>query len=319
LNELRAGTRPEELQAAQAAVDAAAGQVEKVSAGAKAEDVAAAQAAVDGARASLQQVRAGASEDQIIAANLELANAQAALRLAQAAYDAVRDAADIGRRPEALTLEQVTNSYNAAKARLDDLKRGARAGDVAAAQARIREAEARLASLTAPARAADLTTAEAELRRAKAHLALLQAGTRPETLEAAEADLASAQAALQQAHSALGETELKAPFAGTIAEIGPIAGEQVAAGAPVIRLADLSAWQIETDDLTEVDVVKVKVGAPASLTFDALPGVKLAGKVVQVKPVGAKKQGQMTYTVVIRPDQHEAQLHWNMTATAAIE
>ena len=134
---------------------------------------------------------------------------------------------------------------------------------------------------------------------------MLRAGTRPETIQAAEADLASAQATLKEARSALSETELKAPFAGTVAEIGPVAGEQVVPGAVVVRLADLSAWQIETDDLTELDVVKVKTGAPVSLTFDALPGVQLSGKVVQIKPIGAEKQGDMTYTVVIRPDKHE--------------
>ena len=63
----------------------------------------------------------------------------------------------------------------------------------------------------------------------------------------------------------MSETELKAPFAGIVAEIAPVAGEQVGAGAAVVRLADLSAWQIETDDLTELDVVKVKVGTPASI------------------------------------------------------
>ena len=319
LDELKAGPRAEELLTAQAAVDAATGQLEKIKAGAKAEDISAAQAAVDGARANLQQVREGATQQQMIAANAELANAQATVRQAQAAYDRVAGEADIGRRPESLQLEQATNAYNAAKARLDDLKRGARAGDLAAAQARIRQAEAQLASLGAPARAADLATAQAELRRAEAQLALLRAGTRPETIQAAEADLASAQATLKEARSALSETELKAPFAGMVAEIAPVAGEQIVPGAVVVRLADLSAWQIETDDLTELDVVKVKVGAPVSLTFDALPGVQLGGKVVQIKPIGAEKQGDMTYTVVIQPDKHEDRLHWNMTATTTIE
>jgi len=319
LDELKAGPRAEELLAAQAAVDAATGQLEKIKAGAKAEDIAAAQAAVDGASANLQQVRAGATQQQVIAATADLANAQAAVRLAQAAYDRVAGEADIGRRPESLALEQATNSFNAAKARLDDLKRGAKAGDVAAAQAQVRQAQAQLASLSAPARAADLATAAAELRRAQAQLGLLQAGARPETVHAAEADLASAQAALKEARTAVSETELKAPFAGTIAEIAPVAGEQVVPGTVVVRLADLSAWQIETDDLTELDVVKIKAGAPASLTFDALPGVQLAGKVIQIKPIGAEKQGDMTYTVVIRPDKHEDRLHWNMTATVTIE
>ena len=119
--------------------------------------------------------------------------------------------------------------------------------------------------------------------------------------------------------TALKDVDLQIGPGEFVAEIGPIAGEQVAAGAVVVRLADLSAWQIETDDLTELNVVRVKEGARATLTFDALPGVHLTGKVVRIKPIGEKKQGEMTYTVVIQPDNHEERLRWNMTATATIE
>ena len=291
----------------------------RIKAGAKPEDLAAAQAVVDGAVANLQQVREGATEQQKIATTAEVANAEAALRQAQAAYDAVAGVPDIGRRPEALALEQATNSYNAAVARLQDVRRGARAGDLAAAQAQVRQAQAQLASLSAPVRAEDLAAAEAELRRVQAQLALLQAGARAQTVQAAEANLAAAQATLKEARTVLSDTELKAPFAGTVAEIAPVVGEQVLAGTPVLQLADLSAWQIETDDLTELDVVKVQAGAPVTLEFDALPGVTLTGKVIKIKPIGAKKQGEMTYTVVVRPDTHEDRLRWNMTATATIE
>lgn len=83
-------------------------------------------------------------------------------------------------------------------------------------------------------------------------------------------------------------------------------------------LADFSTWQIETDDLTELDVVKVKEGSSASIEFDALPDVKLTGTVVQIKPVGVNKQGDITYTVVIRPNEHDDRLRWNMTATVTI-
>ena len=34
--------------------------------------------------------------------------------------------------------------------------------------------------------------------------------------------------------------------------------------------------------------------------------------------IGTKKQGEMTYTVVIRPDAHEERLRWNMTASVTI-
>ena len=40
---------------------------------------------------------------------------------------------------------------------------------------------------------------------------------------------------------------------------------------------------------------------------------------VRIKPLGENKQGDMTYTVVIQPDQLDDRLRWNMTAAVAIE
>lgn len=319
LAELTAGARTQEIEAAAAAVDAANAQIDRLNAGARPEDVAAAQAALDGAEANLARVREGASQQQLITANTNVANAEAALRIAQAAYDRVSGQPDVGTRPEALQLEQATNAYNAAVAQRDDLQQGATAAEVAAAQAAVRQAQAQLDSVRAAARPADLAAAQAELRRAQAQLDLMQAGARPETAAAVEAEVASARAAVQQAQAALDETVLTAPFAGVVAELIPSVGEPVSPGAPVVRLADLTEWQIETDDLTELDVVRVREGAEARLRFDALPGVDLRGHVSQIKPIGVNKQGDITYTVVIIPDEFNDQLRWNMTAAVTIQ
>ena len=157
------------------------------------------------------------------------------------------------------------------------------------------------------------------MRRAQAQLDLLEAGARPESAAAAEADVASARAAVQQAQAALDETVLTAPFAGTVAQMTPAVGESVSPGVPVVQLADLTEWQIETDDLTELDVVRVSEGAEVQLRFDALPGVELTGHVSQIKPIGVNKQGDITYTVVIIPDEFNDQLRWNMTAAVTIQ
>ncbi len=53
--------------------------------------------------------------------------------------------------------------------------------------------------------------------------------------------------------------------------------------------------------------------------FDAIPGLTATGKVARVKPLGENKQGDMTYTVVVQPDQLDARLRWNMAASVAIE
>ena len=318
LAQIKAGPRPQEVEAAKAAVEAAQAQLDRVQAGARPEEIAAAQAGLEIAQAGLAQVLKGPEEGQLIAARAEAANALAALQQAQAAYDRVKSSPFIGMLPESLALQQATNNYEAAKARLADLQKGPSAPAVAQATAQVKKAEAELNLVKAPARPADVAAAQAELHRAQAQLDLLQAGPRPEQIKIAEADVAAAQAAVDQAKAALDDLELRAPFAGTVATIDVKLGEQVNPGAPIVRLADFSSWLIETTDLTELSVVKVQEGAGVTLTFDAIPDLKLAGKVVKIKAIGEIKQGDMTYTVTVQPAQSDPRLRWNMTATVTL-
>jgi HlyD family secretion protein len=345
LDRVKQGARPEEVAAAQAAVDAARAQLTRLQEGARPEEIAAAEAALAGAQASLQKVLEGPREEELVAARAEVANAAATLAQAQAAYDLVKYDPQIQARPESLQLEQATNVYNAAQARLEALqnratqadidaadsaidqaraqlealKAPARTADIASASAGIDQAQAQLEALQASARPADIAAAEAEIRRAQAQLELLQAGARPETIAAAKADVAAAEAALAQAKVALADTELKAPYSGSVASLDTKVGEQVGPGVPVVTLADLSTWQIETDDLTELNIVKVKEGDPVTITFDAIPDLEMPGTVVRIKEIGENKMGDITYTVIIVPDEQDDRLRWNMTATVVIK
>jgi multidrug resistance efflux pump len=317
--ELQAGPRQQEIGTAQAAIEVAQAQLARVQQGVRPEEIGAAEAALDGARASLQKVQEGPREEELVAARADLANAEATLQQAQAAYDRVKSEPNIVARPESLQLEQATNAYEAARARLEAIKKRATAADIAAARAGVDQAQAQLDALKAPARSADVAAAEAEIRRAQAQLDLLEAGARPETIAAAEAEVAAAEAALEQAKIALSETELYAPSAGTVASLEAKVGEQVAPGSPVVWLADLSAWQIETDDLTELNIVRIQEGDPVTITFDAIPDLELPGKVVRIEAIGESKMGDITYTVIIVPDEDDDRLRWNMTASVVIE
>jgi multidrug resistance efflux pump len=319
LDELKAGARPQEIEAAQASIEAAQAQLARVQAGARAEEIAAAEAVLAGAQASLQKLREGPSEGELIAARAELANSEAALQQAQAAYDRVKSEPDIMARPQSLQLQQATNAYEAAKARLEALQEGPSAADLAAVRAEVQKAQAQLDALEAPARSSDVAAAEAEIRRAQAQLEIVEAGARPEAVAGAEADLAAAEASLEQARVALAETELRAPFTGTLAALDVQVGEQVAQGSPIVWLADLSVWQVETDDLTELNVVRIREGDVAAITFDAIPDLELTGRVVRIEAIGQNKMGDMTYTAVVELDQYDERLRWNMTASIVVK
>jgi HlyD family secretion protein len=278
---------------AEAQVHVAQAQLADAKAGPRSQEVAVAEAELAAAQAALAKLSEGPDENQLIAQRADVADAQASLSAAQAAYDTVRNAPDIGARPESVRLQQATNLYNAAKARLDALQK--------------------------PARAADMAAASAEVRHAQAQLDLVKAGSRPESIAVAESQVQVAQASLEQAKAQLTDTELRSPLTGSVVTLNVKPGEYITPGGMVARLADLSAWQVETDDVTEAAVVGISAGQPVTITFDAIRGLTLPGKVVRIKPIGENKKGDMTYTLVIAPDRNDNRLLWNMTATVVIE
>lgn len=321
LDELRAGPRPQEIESAQAAIEAAQAQLDRVLEGARPEEISAAQAALDMAKAQLQKVQEGPQEEPLIAARAEMANAEATLRQAQAAYDRVKSEPDIGARPEALQLQQATHAYEAAQARLDELQKGPSAADVAIARAQVQQAQAQLDALKAPARSADIAAAQAEIRRAAAQLSLIEAGMRPETIAAAAADVAAAQAMLDQAQAALADTELRAPFSGTVTAMHVDAGDQASPGRVVVVLATLDRLYTRTKDLMDLDVTRVVVGQSAEVTVDALPGQTLEGVVREIALQAGDYRGDVVYDVTIELTGADVTkvLRWGMTALVKIK
>jgi HlyD family secretion protein len=313
LDQLLAGARTQEIAQAEAGLAQAQAAYDRLANASAPGNIAAAQAGVAQAQANLQSVLEGPSEAALIAAQADLRNSEAQLRNATSAYNRIKDQNDVGMRPESLALEQATIAFESAKARLADLQNGATAGQVAAARAGVSQAAAQLDTLQKSA-PMDLASAQAAVDQAQAQVDLLKAGARPEAVAIAEADVAAATASLQNALVGLSDTELRAPFGGLIATINTAIGEQVSPGAPIIVMADTSAWEIETSDLTEFDVVGIQPGNTVLLTFDAIPDLQLPGTVSRIRPIGEDNRGDTVYKVVVTPDQNDPRLLWNMTA-----
>ena len=168
-------------------------------------------------------------------------------------------------------------------------------------------------------RVEELRGAEADVRRAQAQLDLVRSGPRAQALAAADADVAAAAAAVRHAKAALAETALRAPISGTVTFVGVHTGELAGPGAMVAAIADLSAWHIETTDLTELHVARIRPGDPVTVTIDGIPGLTLAGRVKRVEGLGITRQGDITYKVIVTLDRQDPRLRWNMTAAVAIE
>ena len=156
---------------------------------------------------------------------------------------------------------------------------------------------------------ADIEKAKHELSSAERALELV--GGRDAV--PAQARIDSAKMQLQVAENAISELELKAPFSGTIVTIDLFVGESVTTDKDAMLLADLSEWFIETDNLTEIEVVNVSVGQQVSIKPDALPDVNMTGEVESISGVFEEKRGDITYTVKIAVGIVDPRLRWGMT------
>jgi HlyD family secretion protein len=91
-------------------------------------------------------------------------------------------------------------------------------------------------------------------------------------------------------------------------------GEQATPGVFAILLGDTRTMHVETTDLRETDVVRLTVGMPVEVTFDALPDDIFAGTITRIAPVSSSTQGSTNYTVQVDLAELNEQLRWGMTA-----
>lgn len=319
LDELLAGARAEEIAAAQANVDAAQAQLDILLAGARPEEIAAYMAVLTQTQGAYAQVAEGAAEQEIIAARADLVGAQTAVTVAQRAYDLVSYRDDIGAMPQSQALQDATTQLEAAQARYDHLMAGARPSQFTQAAAAVDQARANLERAQNGPSEAEIDVARAGVASAQAQLDLMVAGARPEQILAAQADLAAAQTGLMQAQVTLADKELRAPFSGTLAALEMKVGQQISAGTPVAYFGDTTRWQVETTDLTELDIVDIGVGDRVVVEVDALPGTPLSGEVLAITPFGQNLLGDVIYKVTVSLDEGDPRLRWNMSAAASIE
>ncbi len=82
-------------------------------------------------------------------------------------------------------------------------------------------------------------------------------------------------------------------------------------------LSDLSSMQLVVP-LSESEVINVRDGQPATVTIEALEGIKLAGHVLSVATLPTSSSGVVSYDVTFQLDQLAAGLKPGMSATAEV-
>lgn len=297
-----------QLAQAQAGLEVAEANLQKLLAGAREEDIAAAQSALNQALAAQQESRVtlSAATEQ---ARLSWVQAANALRDAQATYSQIywdnrelekrlaeykQDLPEENRRAEERAWRAVQNAEAAME-------------------------QARLAYEAAKQREeSSARTAQAQVASARANLERLLNGATSQELAAAQASVEQARAALNLAQAQLEKAALRAPFDGVVTTVLANPYDQVSSLTPILILADLSSYRVDVE-VDEVDIGRIRVGQEARITLDALPGVELPGRVEEVALSPTTSQGVITYRVRLRlTDLGKAELRPGLTVNARI-
>jgi multidrug efflux system membrane fusion protein len=134
--------------------------------------------------------------------------------------------------------------------------------------------------------------------------------------DAAQAALEAAEAQSRQASNSTGYAELKADKAGIVTRVQAEAGQVVAAGTPVIALAE--AGEIEVAfSVPEQDVTQLAIGQEAELDFWADGDIKTTGKIREI--ARQADTGSRTYAVRIAIPNPPTTSRLGMTVTAKLK
>lgn len=104
------------------------------------------------------------------------------------------------------------------------------------------------------------------------------------------------------AKSALDNTRLISPLDGVLTDINLHEGDFAAPGVVAAAVIDPSSYYVETTDLSELDVPKVEIGQPVSITIKAL-GETITGKVKAIASDATSLGGDMVYKTIILLDK----------------
>ena len=267
---IRAGTilvrfECDELKAqraqAQANVDQAQADLEKMQRGNRPEEIAQAEATARAQQAVLEEARNGPRRQEIDQAQADYKAAVADATNAEVSYQ---------RMQKLITTDTISRQQ------FDD----ARDKRDAAAQ-RAESARQRLALLQAGTRPEDLHAAEDKYKQAEAAAALARKGFRREDIDSARGRLAEAQGHVAELDARLREAELIAPADAVVETVSIRPGDLVPAGRIVVTMLEASQLWVKVY-VPETDLTHVHLGQHASVRVDSFGNRAFTGRVGQI-------------------------------------
>jgi membrane fusion protein (multidrug efflux system) len=215
------------------------------------------------------------------AAAADLQNAEASVQSAKAALVAL----DAEERLAAANIRAAQTAIGSADAQDERAQADRQRYEKLVASGAVARRDAdtfRAAAITAAADA-DHSRAELEVSRNQAAVTRAKRATLEAALAQSQAAVARAQAALELARQDQDHTLIRAPIDGVAADRQVEAGDYVQPGTRLITIVPMGALYV-TANFKETQTARMLPGQAAVIKVDALPGVRLMGKVESFAP-----------------------------------
>ena len=262
-----------------------------------------AEIALEQARLNLTTLQKPAGEEDIRLAELAVQNAAQALEVARISKEAAEAQASLSIRSAQDAADKVEEAYEGAIDRLEQM--GLPLSYAAGVTAAYMEAEGNVGITQVKAEYqlqqihSQWLSAYQSYRQAQENLAKLQAGADADRTRQVELQIEQARLSLEQAKDNLNNTSLIAPFDGVVAAVNIQAGAAAPTGLPAVTLLDTAELYIEIN-VDEIDIGRIAVGQPVSVTLDAHPEATLRGAVERIAATPTNAGGVIAYKLRVK-------------------
>jgi HlyD family secretion protein len=328
LSQIKIMSQVRQAKAGLSAAKAAFDQVNDISFTRTTTQIAQAEAGLEAIKASLKKIKEGAREEERKQVEAAVEQAKAGLENAEINYERMKKLSEQGAISKQ-TFEGIETQYTVAKAQYEAatqqlklINEGARAEDIQAVEAQVKQAEAALqmAKTMADTKSweKDIVLAKAQVEQAEAGVEMAMALEEAKSWEAeitgAETAVEQAKVGLELAQQQLSDATITAPISGIISQRNAELGGMAAQQAPVFEIVDMDVVKAKVS-VIEAELSKIKLGDEALISVEAFPE-PVKGKVTLISPTLEKMS--RTATVEISIDNKDYKLKPGMFARAKI-
>jgi HlyD family secretion protein len=274
-----------QLLQAQGGVDQAKARLDQLKNGSRPEEIAQAQARFDQSNAQFEATKSGNRKPEIAQAKAQVVSAEAKLELAnskKAQYTKLKDAGAIAlERFNEVKADAKTAAASLAEARerLRLLQEGSRVEEIQRAQASVREAGAGYALVRNGSRIEEIAQANAQLTTAQGQLQVIQAHLSDTVIRAPFAGVVT------QKYATVG------------AFVTPTTSASSTTSATSTSIVAVAKDLEILAKVPEVDIGQIRLGQPVEIKVDAYPAQTFKGRVRLVSPEAVVEQSVTSFQV----------------------